>query len=298
MREKTREERSESTRDGRRSDEGGTATVRAGTHCRPSSASSGGMPNDCATCRWAREGIGDRGGQSRSLAGTDDRVSVDADRSRALGGTTERRISFGTGNAPETRAATRRRLAVTRNDPGTRPMPHQTRRRARYIRVPCPRCTRASGPPWCLTRCLFWKEKAWCCCPRNRPGSAPPKRSRRPRPRFERPSRRLSLRTSENAGRRRRYPRRASRGACFCSSVPTPHAHRSESTAIFRREKKRPACAVSRMSKTREIDNRFWIEMITMRFLRVYRGVLASVPIVPSGCRSFNHWCRRFRHRR
>jgi hypothetical protein len=41
------------------------------------------------------------------------------------------------------------------------------------------------------------------------------------------------------------------------------------------------------MSKTREIDNRFWIEMITMRFLRVYRGVLASVPIVPSGCRSF-----------
>ena len=257
MREKTREERSESTRDGRRSDEGGTATVRAGTHCRPCSASSGGMPNDCATCRWARRGIGDRGGQSRSLAGTDDRVSVDADRSRALGGTTERRISFGTGNAPETRAATRRRLAVTRNDPGARPMPHQTRRRARYIRVPCPRCTRASGPPWCLTRCLFWKEKAWCCCPRNRPGSAPPKRSRRPRPRFERPSRRLSLRTSEDAGRRRRYPRRASRGACFCSSVPTPHAHRSESTAIFRREKKRPACAVSRMSKTREIDNRF-----------------------------------------
>ena len=58
--------------------------------------------------------------------------------------------------------------------------------------------------------------------PRNRPGSAPPSRSRRPRPRLEHPSRRLSLRTSENAGRRRRYPRRASRGACFCSPVPTP----------------------------------------------------------------------------
>ena len=126
MREKTREERSESTRDGRRSDEGGTATVRAGTHCRPCSASSGGMPNDCATCRWVRRGFWgfDRGGQSRSLAGTDDRVSVDADRARSRG-TTERRICAG--NAPETRPVTRRRRVLTRNDARARPKAHQAR---------------------------------------------------------------------------------------------------------------------------------------------------------------------------
>jgi hypothetical protein len=103
---------------------GGTATVRAGTHCRPCSASSGGMPNDCATCRWVRRGFWgfDRGGQSRSLAWTDDRVSVDADRARSRG-TTERRICAG--NAPETRPATRRRRALTRNDARARPKAHQ-----------------------------------------------------------------------------------------------------------------------------------------------------------------------------
>ena len=132
-----------------------------------------------------------------------------------------RKDAFGAGNAPETRAATRRRRALTRNDPRARLLPHQTRRRACENHVPCPRCTRASGPPWCLTRCQNRKKRGFVR-PRNRPGSAPPNRSRRPRPRLEHPSRRLSLRTSENAGRRRRYPRRASRGACFCSAVPTP----------------------------------------------------------------------------
>ena len=132
-----------------------------------------------------------------------------------------RKDAFGAGNAPETRAATRRRRALTRNDPRARLLPHQTRRRACENHVPCPRCTRASGPPWCLTRCQNRKKRGFVR-PRNRPGSAPPSRSRRPRPRLEHPSRRLSLRTSENAGRRRRYPRRASRGACFCSPVPTP----------------------------------------------------------------------------
>ena len=146
-------------------------------------------------------------------------------------GTTERRIWAG--NAPETRAATRRRRALTRNDPRARLLPHQTRRRACENHVPCPRCTRASGPPWCLTRCQNRKKRG-VVRPRNRPGSAPPRRSRRPRPRYEHPSRRLRLRTSENAGRRRRYPRRASRGACFCSAVPTPlHPHRSPRAQRF-----------------------------------------------------------------
>ena len=149
-----------------------------------------------------------------------------------------RKDAFGAGNAPETRAATRRRRALTRNDPRARLLPHQTRRRACENHVPCPRCTRASGPPWCLTRCQNRKKRGFVR-PRNRPGSAPPSRSRRPRPRLEHPSRRLSLRTSENAGRRRRYPRRASRGACFCSAVPT---HRSPRAAIFR-FRAAPACA-------------------------------------------------------